>query len=139
MHFGYPYCHQGDISDPEFGEKRACSEFTPPSVKLGPHTAPLGMEFYTGSNFPEEYRDQPFIARHGSWNRKKKIGYDLVVANVDSAGKGKGFDTFITGWLDPETDDVWGRPVDVEMMPDGTILLSDDYANAIYRIYYKPE
>ena len=139
MHFGYPYCHQGDIADPEFGENKDCRDFTPPAVKLGPHTAPLGMEFYTGNNFPEEYRSRAFIARHGSWNRKKKIGYDLVVANINSEKGGNGYETFITGWLNPETDDVWGRPVDVEMMPDGTMLLSDDYASVIYRIYYKPE
>lgn len=136
MHFGYPYCHQGDIPDPEFGEKRDCSEFTPPAVKLGPHTAPLGMEFYTGNNFPAEYKNQAFVARHGSWNRSEKIGYDLVRIKMDNQGNATGYEPFISGWLDPEGD-VWGRPVDVEVLPDGTMLLSDDYANVIYRIYYQ--
>jgi glucose/arabinose dehydrogenase len=137
MHFGYPYCHQGDIPDPEFGEKKNCSEFTPPALKLGPHTAPLGMEFYKGSNFPKEYINQIFIARHGSWNRSKKIGYDLVRVKMSSDGKAAEYVPFISGWLDEESDDVWGRPVDVEVLPDGTMLLSDDFADVIYRIYFK--
>lgn len=135
MHFGYPYCHQGDIPDPEFGEKRSCPEFTPPVVKMGPHTAPLGMEFYTGNNFPDEYKNQAFIARHGSWNRSEKIGYDLVRTITDDGGNISGYEPFITGWLD--SGDVWGRPVDVELLADGTMLVSDDYANVIYRIYYQ--
>lgn len=137
MHFGFPYCHQGDIPDPEFGDKHPCSDFTPPVQKMGPHTAPLGMEFYTASQFPEEYKGQIFVARHGSWNRKKKIGYDVMVVSLDDNGNSTGLKTFADGWLNSSTDDVWGRPVDVELLPDGTMLVSDDYADAIYRIYYK--
>ena len=137
MHFGYPYCHQGDLSDPEFGEKRPCSDFTSPVEKMGPHTAPLGMEFYTASHFPSTYSGQIFVARHGSWNRKKKIGYDVMLVNIDSEGNSKGMTTFADGWLDESNDEVWGRPVDVELLPDGTMLVSDDFADVIYRIYYK--
>ncbi len=137
MHFGYPYCHQGDMADPEFGDKRPCSDFTSPVQNLGPHTAPLGMEFYTASHFPEEYSGQIFVARHGSWNRKKKIGYDVMLVTIDQNGNSTGLSTFADGWLDEVTDDVWGRPVDVELLPDGTMLVSDDFADVIYRIFYK--
>jgi glucose/arabinose dehydrogenase len=137
MHFGYPYCHQGDILDPEFGEGKACEDYTPPVAKMGPHTAPLGMEFYTGAQFPGAFKNKIFVARHGSWNRKKKIGYDVVLVSVNDKGEATGRTTFATGWLDDSTDDVWGRPVDIELLPDGTMLISDDYADVIYRVYYK--
>ena len=135
MHFGYPYCHQGDTPDPEFGAKRPCSEFAPPAAKLGPHVAALGMRFYTGSQFPAEYRNNIFIAEHGSWNRSKKIGYRIVRVAL-SGGKVVKHEVFAEGWL--RDDSAWGRPVDVEVMPDGSLLVSDDYAGAIYRITYNP-
>ena len=134
MHFGYPYCHQGDAADPEFGRKRACSEFSPPSVKLGPHVAALGMRFYTGSQFPPEYRNNLFIAEHGSWNRSKKIGYRIKRVVIEG-GRVVKHEVFAEGWLQGES--VWGRPVDLEVMPDGSLLVSDDYAGAIYRIAYR--
>lgn len=137
MHFGYPYCHQGDTPDPEFGKTRKCDEFTPPAAKLGPHTAPLGMTFYTGAQFPEMYKNQIFVARHGSWNRSKKSGYDIILATLNAEGIVTDTQPFITGWLDENTDDVWGRPVDMEILPDGSMLISDDYADVIYRVYYK--
>lgn len=137
MHFGFPYCHQGDTPDPEFGKTRKCDEFTPPAAKLGPHTAPLGMTFYTGNQFPEMYHNQIFIARHGSWNRSKKSGYDIVLATLNANGTVLDTKPFITGWLDEGTDDVWGRPVDMEILPDGSMLISDDYADVVYRVYYK--
>ncbi len=136
LHFGYPYCHQGDLLDPEFGKGKDCEDYVPPVQKVGPHTAPLGMEFYGGSQFPVEYKNQILVARHGSWNRKKKIGYDVSLVKIDENGNAVSHTPFADGWLDHETDDVWGRPVDLELLPDGTILLSDDYANVIYRIYY---
>jgi glucose/arabinose dehydrogenase len=135
LHFGYPYCHGGNIKDPKFGNKRACDEFVAPAQNLGPHTAPLGMEFYTGSQFPAEYKNQALIAEHGSWNRSKKIGYQLSLVRLDANGRGTSYEPFATGWLQGE--DVWGRPVDLEFLPDGSMLVSDDYADAIYRIYYK--
>jgi glucose/arabinose dehydrogenase len=137
MHFGFPYCHQGDTPDPEFGKTRKCDEFTPPVAKLGPHTAPLGMTFYTGNQFPEIYHNQIFIARHGSWNRSKKSGYDIVLATLNADGTVLDTKPFITGWLDEGTDDVWGRPVDMEILPDGSMLISDDYADVVYRVSYK--
>ena len=134
LHFGYPYCHQGDTPDPEYGAKRACREFTPPVVKLGPHVASLGMRFYTGSQFPAEFRNSLFIAEHGSWNRSKKIGYRLKRVVVEG-GRAVKHEVFAEGWLQGES--VWGRPVDVEVMPDGSMLVSDDHAGAIYRISYR--
>jgi len=134
MHFGYPYCHQGDTADPEFGRRRACSEFAPPVVKLGPHVASLGMRFYTGTSFPAEYRNNLFIAEHGSWNRSKKIGYRVARVVVEG-GRVLKHEVFAEGWLQGES--VWGRPVDIEVMPDGSLLVSDDHAGAIYRIAYR--
>jgi len=136
LHFGYPYCHQGDLSDPEFGNKRPCSEFVQPVQKMGPHTAPLGIEFYTGKMFPEMYKKQAFIAEHGSWNRSKKIGYQISLVTLDQNFKALGYTAFADGWLDKATDEPWGRPVDIELMPDGSMLVSDDFADCIYRIYY---
>ena len=133
MHFGFPYCHQGDTRDPEYGQKRTCSEFTPPAQKLGPHVAALGMRFYRGNQFPAEYKNQVFIAEHGSWNRSKKTGYRVSVVKVEG-GRAVSYRTFAEGWLQGES--VWGRPVDVLEMPDGSLLVSDDYAGAVYRIRY---
>jgi len=135
MHFGYPYCHQGDTADPEFGRKRACSEFTRPAANLGPHVASLGMRFYTGESFPAEYRNNVFVAEHGSWNRSRKIGY-RVARLVVEGGRVTRHEVFAEGWL-TDDDKVWGRPVDIEVMPDGSLLVSDDYAGVIYRIAYK--
>jgi len=133
MHFGYPYCHQGDTPDPELG-KRPCSEFTPPAVKLGPHVAALGMRFYTGTQFPPEYRNNIFIAEHGSWNRSKKIGYRIKRVVIEG-GRAVKHEVFAEGWLQGES--AWGRPVDIEVMPDGSLLVSDDHAGVIYRIAYR--
>jgi len=136
MHFGFPYCHQGDLSDPKFGDKSPCSEYTPPAQKMGPHVAPLGLEFYTGDMFPDEYRNQLFVAQHGSWNRAKKIGYRLMLVKLDG-DKVISYEPFAEGWLPTGSEEEWGRPVDVEMMPDGSLLLSDDSADTIYRITYE--
>lgn len=135
MHFGFPYCHGGTISDPEFGRRRSCADFTAPVQNLGPHVAALGMRFYTGTQFPETYRNQILIAEHGSWNRSKKIGYRVSLVRVEN-GKGISYEPFASGWLQEETP--WGRPADVLVMPDGSLLVSDDYAGAIYRITHHP-
>ena len=135
LHFGYPYCHAGSVKDPEFGGKRPCSEFVPPVQKLGPHVAPLGLKFYTGQMFPDAYRNQVFIARHGSWNRSKKSGYDLTMVKIEN-NKSQGVQTFASGWLDDASQKAWGRPVDVLMLDDGSMLVSDDTGNVIYRISY---
>ena len=134
MHFGYPYCHGGDLPDPEFGARRACGEFTPPVQKLGPHVASLGMRFYTGGMFPASYRNQVFIAEHGSWNRSKKIGYRISLVRLQGA-KAVAYETFASGWLQGET--AWGQPADVLVLPDGSLLVADDLAGAIYRIVYR--
>lgn len=135
MHFGYPYCHEGSIQDPEFGKKRSCAEFVPPVQKMGPHVAPLGLKFYTGSMFPDTYREQLFVARHGSWNRTRKTGYDLALVKI-SGDRSEGLEVFATGWLDEDAQKAWGRPVDVLILEDGSMLVSDDTANVIYRISY---
>jgi glucose/arabinose dehydrogenase len=136
MHFGYPYCHEGSIKDPEFGDKHPCSEFTAPADKLGPHVAPLGLKFYTGSSFPAAYKNQIFVAEHGSWNRSKKSGYNVTLVKLQN-NKVASHELFASGWLDEATQKEWGRPVDVLVLPDGSMLVSDDKANVIYRISYK--
>jgi len=135
MNFGYPYCHQGDVPDPEFGAKHSCNEFTPPALKLGPHVAALGMRFYTGNQFPAEYRNRIFIAEHGSWNRSKKSGYRVMMVTLKDNKLDK-YEVFAEGWLQGENN--WGRPVDVLVMPDGSMLISEDQAGVIYRISYQP-
>ena len=134
LHFGFPYCHGGTISDPEFGRRRPCGDFTPPAQNLGPHVAALGMRFYTGTQFPAPYRNQIFIAEHGSWNRSTKIGYRVSLVRLEN-GQAIGYEPFAAGWL--QGTDVWGRPADVLVMPDGSLLVSDDFAGAIYRITYR--
>ena len=137
QHFGYPYCHGGTIKDPEFGNKRACSEFVQPAQNLGAHVAPLGLKFYTASMFPAEYKNQIILAEHGSWNRSKKSGHKLSLVKVDKSNAATSYTTFASGWLDEATQKVWGRPVDILLLPDGSMLVSDDYAGVIYRISYK--
>jgi len=135
MHFGYPYCHGGMIKDPEFGDKHSCDEFVKPMQNLGAHVAPLGLKFYTGDMFPAEYKNQIILAEHGSWNRSKKSGYKLSLVKLQD-GKVTSYEPFASGWLNEETQDVSGRPVDVLQMPDGSLLVSDDQAGKIYRITY---
>lgn len=135
LHFGYPHCHGRAISDPEFGQSGGCSRYVAPAVELGPHVATLGMRFYTGEAFPKSYREQIFIAEHGSWNRSTPIGYRITLVRLNR-GQPVSYETFAEGWL--RGGEAWGRPVDVEVMPDGSLLVSDDKAGAIYRITYKP-
>lgn len=135
MHFGIPYCHQGDLLDKEFGKGKNCDDYTPPVAKLDPHGAALGLAFYTGDMFPADYRNRLFIAQHGSWNRSKKVGYRILVLEVQADGKVLDQKVFASGWL--QGQEAWGRPNDVLVMPDGALLVSDDAANVIYRISYK--
>jgi glucose/arabinose dehydrogenase len=137
QHFGYPYCHQGDTLDPEYGKNRSCSEFTPPVLKLGAHIAPIGMRFYTGKMFPAEYQNNIFIAFRGSWNRTIKQGYNVTRVSFDADGKPK-MEPFLTGFLVDEKADppMWGRPADVMVMRDGSLLVSDDQNGIIYRVSY---
>ncbi len=137
QHFGYPYWHAGTIKDPEVGsEGKEAAFYTAPEAKLGAHTAPLGLRFYTGDQFPASYKNQLFIAKHGSWNRSKKSGYEVVLARLDSMGKVSSQEIMVSGWLDQATQEAWGRPVDVQQLADGSLLISDDVANCIYRLSY---
>lgn len=133
QHFGYPFCHQGDTLDPEFGQGKRCADYVAPMAKLGPHTAPLGMRFYRGAMFPEKYRGAMFIAEHGSWNRSKPIGYRVAVAYPEADGTVT-HEVFAEGWL--KGSSAWGRPVDVLELPDGSLLISDDAADLVYRVTY---
>jgi glucose/arabinose dehydrogenase len=137
MNFGYPFCHQGDTPDPVYGKNRSCSEFTPPALKLGAHVAPIGMRFYTGKMFPAEYQNNIFIALRGSWNRTVKQGYNVTRIIVDGKGGAK-MEPFLTGFLVDEKADppMWGRPADVMVMRDGSLLVSDDHNGIIYRVSY---
>ena len=134
LHFGFPYCHAGETADPEFGKDRKCDEFVKPVQKLGPHVAALGLKFYTGDMFPEKFRNQILIAEHGSWNRSEPLGYRLMHVELDGRGNSIKYEPLAEGWL--QNGKAWGRPVDVLVMPDGAILVSDDTNNAIYRITY---
>jgi glucose/arabinose dehydrogenase len=137
-HFGYPFCHQGDTLDPEYGKNRSCAEFAKPSALLGTHIAPLGMKFYNGKMFPAEYQGNIFIAMHGSWNRTVKQGYNVMRVKVDENGKAGKPTPFLTGFMTDEKADppMWGRPVDLLVMKDGSMLVSDDYNGIIYRVTY---
>lgn len=135
QHFGYPYCHAGKYRDPEFGIDHTCDEFVKPEWLFVAHTASLGMRFYTGNMFPASYKNQIIVAQHGSWNRSKKSGYKVLKVTIENDHAVRA-DVFIEGWLNDATQAVWGRPVDVLQMPDGSLLVSDDYAELIYRVTY---
>src|SRR6202011_4912732 len=135
QHFGSPYCYQGDFPDPEFGWGHSCSEFVPPVAKMGPHSASLGMRFYTGSMFPAKYKNAIFAAVHGSWNRSKKFGGDIVAVHLNKDGTVKDKEVIVSGFIGPDNNYI-GRPVDVQMLKDGSLLISDDYNGAIYRLSY---
>jgi glucose/arabinose dehydrogenase len=132
-HYGFPACHGGTIVDPVFAKGRDCRMFEPPAIALGPHVAAIGMRFYRGTMFPEEYRGQVFIAEHGSWNRSRKIGYRVSLVRVKD-GQAVSYQPFAQGWLQGE--EAWGRPADLQELPDGSLLVSDEKAGAIYRITY---
>ncbi len=132
--FGFPFCHQGNFTDPEYGWGRSCSEFAQPAALMGAHTAVLGMRFYTGEMFPADYKGAIFVARHGSWNRTKKQGGDIVVVKLKEDGSVASVEPFMTGFL--ENNGYNGRPVDVQMLRDGSLLVSDDWNGAVWRVSY---
>ena len=132
LHFGFPYLHGRNIPDPEYGNRQP-DNIIPPAFELGPHVAALGMRFYTGNQFPGEYHNQIFIAEHGSWNRSTPIGYRITLVKLNE-NRAVSYQVFAEGWLSGA--DAWGRPVDLLIMPDGSMLVSDDYAGALYRITY---
>ncbi|HWK84205.1 MAG TPA: PQQ-dependent sugar dehydrogenase [Caldimonas sp.] len=133
-HFGYPFCHQGNFADPEYGWGKNCADYAQPAQLMGAHVATLGMRFYTGTMFPAKYRGAMFIARHGSWNKSQKVGADVVVAWPDDKGGVAKVEPFLSGFI--ENNEYLGRPVDVMQMKDGSLLISDDHAGAIYRVSY---
>jgi glucose/arabinose dehydrogenase len=133
LDFGFPYCHGRNITDPEFGRLGECSKIAPPVQTLGAHVAPLGVKFYTGSAFPAAYRNQVFIAEHGSWNRKEPSGYRITLVKLDGE-KALGYEPFASGFH--QGRETFGRPVDLLVLGDGSMLVSDDLAGAIYRISY---
>lgn len=135
-HFGYPYCHGGDIPDPEFAAGKHCADFTPPVWKYAAHIAPLGMRFYTGGQFPASYNNQLFVAQHGSWNRTDPQGYRVVLVKFGADGQPIAEEDFISGWLDKDGT-VSGRPVDILTLPDGSLLISDDKNGLIYKVTYQ--
>jgi glucose/arabinose dehydrogenase len=135
QHFGYPFCHGGVVKDPEYGDQNSCDNFVAPVQALGAHVAPLGVKFYTGDMFPEKYKQYAFIAEHGSWNRSKKVGYKISLVALQD-GKAVSYETFLDGWLDDESQERFGRPVDLLQLKDGALLISDDFGDAIYRISY---
>lgn len=145
LHFGFPFCHQGDVSDPQFGAQRACSTTEPPAQKLGAHVAAIGMTFYTGTMFPPAFRNAVFIAQHGSWDRSKPNGYRVMAAHTEGRRVTR-YETFLDGFM-PERDSApggWaaqgaasGRPADVLQLPDGSLLISDDTGNRILRVSYR--
>ena len=134
-HFGYPYCHGGEIQDPEFGAEKKCKEFTPPAWKFKAHIAPLGLRFYQGAQFPAGYKNQLFVAQHGSWNRTEPQGYRVVLIKFNQ-DKAVSEQNFISGWLNKD-DDVLGRPVDILTLPNGSLLISDDKLGVIYKVSYQ--
>ncbi|MBO6494656.1 MAG: sorbosone dehydrogenase family protein [Roseivirga sp.] len=138
MHFGFPYWHQGDIPDKEFGKKYPRDKFTEPAYKFEPHSAPLGLRFYEGNMFPAKYKNNIIVAQHGSWDRTPDaghIGYQLRFVQIENDKVVKS-EIFADGWLDTENNKGWGKPVDIMEMPDGSILVSDDVNHCIYRITY---
>lgn len=133
-HFGYPYCHQGDTLDSEFGQGKNCKDYTAPIYKLGPHVAALGMRFYEGSQFPANYQGAIIVAEHGSWNRTKKSGYRVMSVHLHG-DKVTAYEPLLDGF--EQDEQAWGRPADVQPLPDGSLLVSDDLAGAIYRVTYQ--
>src|SRR5688572_29879160 len=136
-HFGFPYCHANGQVDPDITVPNACANVQMPVVTLGAHAAALGMRFYTGKMFPSEYQDAILVARHGSWNKTERNGYDVVMVKASPDGKGAKVTPFMTGFLDKAKNTYWGRPTDVMLMPDGSVLVSDEEMGAIYRVSYK--
>ncbi|MEQ1637183.1 MAG: PQQ-dependent sugar dehydrogenase [Methylococcales bacterium] len=135
QHFGFPYCHAGDIADPELAGSKRCGQFAAPTWKFKAHMAPLGMRFYTGAQFPAQYKNQLFVAQHGSWNRTKPQGYRVVSVEF-KAGKPVSETVFIDGWL-TDKDEVLGRPTDILQLPDGSLLIADDTLGVIYKVQYQ--
>jgi glucose/arabinose dehydrogenase len=138
LDFGFPACHAGVVVDPEYAKGHECTEYEPPVQQLGPHVAALGMRFYTGKMFPPAYRGAAIIAEHGSWNRANKLGYRVMAVRLEQ-GRAVSYEPLVSGFLNEAEDAVSGRPVDVELLDDGSMLVSDDYGGVVYRVSYSPK
>jgi glucose/arabinose dehydrogenase len=136
LNFGFPYCHASGVPDRDIKKDKPCDGVTLPVTNMGPHAAVMGVTFYTGNMFPAEYKNMMFVARKGSWNRTKKLGFDVVVVNTDAEGKSAKVTPFLTGFKDDADNSFWGRPAYMLQMPDGSMLVSDEQLGAIYRISY---
>jgi glucose/arabinose dehydrogenase len=136
LNFGFPHCHQGNVPDPDVKKDNACAGVEKPVALMGPHAAVMGVQFYTGSMFPAEYKNVAFVARKGSWNRTAKIGFDVVTVRSAADGQGAKVEPFMTGFLDPATQEFFGRPAFFHQMKDGSLLVSDEQVGAIYRVSY---
>ena len=136
LNFGFPHCHQGNVPDPDVKKDNACMGVEKPVALMGPHAAVMGVQFYTGSMFPAEYKNVAFVARKGSWNRTAKIGFDVVTVRSAADGQGAKIEPFMTGFLDPATQEFFGRPTFFHQMKDGSLLVSDEQVGAIYRVSY---
>ena len=134
--FGFPYCHANGIADRDVKKPNPCEGVTRPVALMGPHTAALGMRFYTGNMFPSQYKESILVARRGSWNRSKLTGFDVIRVTASADGRNAKIEPFLTGFLDASANKFWGRPVDVLQMPDGAVLVSDEQNGAIYRVSY---
>ena len=136
LNYGFPYCHQGNLPDPEIKKANACEGVDQPVAMMGTHAATMGVMFYTGNMFPPEYRNVLLNARKGSWNSTKKTGYDVVVVKADADGKNAKVEPFLTGFMNDADQSFWGRPAYLMQMPDGAVLVSDEQTGAIYRVSY---
>ena len=136
LHFGFPHCHAGILLDPQFGAGHPCTQFEVPIRNLDRHVAVLGMRFYTGNMFPERYRNAVILAEHGTANGDKKLGYRVMIVRL-AANRALSYEPLVTGFVDERTNRAWGRPVDVEILADGSVLISDDRKGVIYRVTYQ--
>lgn len=139
QHYGFPYLHGKNYRDPTYGKGKDLSKYVKPAWEFQAHVATVGMSFYRGKMFPKKYQGQLFVCQHGSWDRPVPVGYRVVLVKFDKNGNPVKQETFAEGWLDPKTQLAWGRPVDVKELPDGSLLISDDFAGALYRVYYSGE
>jgi len=139
LNYGFPHCHQGNMPDDVIKKDNPCAGVEQPVALMGPHSAVMGMKFYTGNMFPAEYKNAAFVARKGSWNRNQKIGYDVVMVKSSADGKNAKVTPFITGFMNPADQSFWGRPAYLLQMPDGSMLISDEQLGAIYKVTYKKQ
>jgi glucose/arabinose dehydrogenase len=137
LNYGFPFCHQGNLPDPYVKKADPCAGVDQPVALMGPHASTMGLTFYTGTMFPPEYRNVLLNARKGSWNRTKKIGYDVVTVKTDADGKNSKVEPFLTGFMNEADQSFWGRPAYMLQMPDGALLVSDEQNGAIYRMSYR--